>query len=137
MNNNEVTTIREFRRFVTTYLYDDTNFILTKLIQNKSNSTYIEYECVPRHIIKFNYNSNNANNYTEEIKSILKSSFIEYFNNTEVIKIIRNKIYNNVNDQDTKNILNEALYQIQIGNCTYISLLFNFTILDNIIYIYL
>ena len=75
--------------------------------------------------------------YTENIGVLLNGIFIDFFNNYDIIKLIRHKIYNEIMNEEVKQLLNKALYEIQLGNVKYLSLLFNVTILENNIYLYL
>ena len=143
MNNSEITAIKEFRRFATSYLYTDTSYILMTQVQNKFKSDYIDFDKCPQQVIKFNDNfakscgANNNSIYMEQIHILLKEVFVQYFNNPEIISIIRNRSYLNIKDPDTKVLLYSALEQIQHGNPQYLGLLFNITILGDIIYLYL
>ncbi len=142
MNNQDVLAIREFRRFANAHIYPNTVYIIMTLIKNQLNSNFIEFNPLPQPIIKFNDGNtkfvDNKSKYTEEIHLILKNIFIRFFQNPELVKTIRNKIYTEINDNNTKELLNLALGEIQSGNPQYIGLLFNITILKDFnIYLYL
>lgn len=140
MTNLECMAIREFRRFAVSHIYPDTiNMIITD-IQNAFKSDNIEFEQLPQPIIKFNCKSGkDANNsiFLGRVHLTLKTIFITYFNDQEIIKMIRNRIHNNIVDDETKQLLNLALSEIQLGNPQYVCLLFNITTLGENVYVYL
>lgn len=143
MNNLNFLAIQEFRRFVNLHIYPElvSIYIMPKIVE-AFNVDMVHFEPLPQPIIKFNYGLpiNNDNSYTITEKShiILKGIFIDFFNNPDVIKVFRNKIYVNIEDDELKYNLNKILSEIQIGNVRYVSLLFNITFLkDNNIYLYL
>lgn len=140
MNNLEVSAIREFRRFANTYIYPISAYIIMTDIQRDFNINTISYNPLPQPIIKFDSGIKkdmNTSLYTEKLHIILKGIFMNYFNNSEVVKLIRNKIFTDIVDNDQKQLLNLALSEIQLGNPQYVSLLFNITILDTNVYLYL
>ena len=141
MTNREINTIKEFRRFATTYIYNNTSHLLINSISEAFCTCDVSFEPVPQQLIQFTDNTNmgkiNKSEYTEKIHTILKQIFINYFNNEEVISIIKNKLFVYVQDTEMKKILLDALLEIQCGNPQYLGLLFNITILDQVIYLYL
>lgn len=140
MTNLECTAIREFRRFAVSHIYPDTIYIIMTEIKRLFNPDQIGFDKLPQPIIKFNYGLERDNNnsvYINNLHIALKQIFISYFNNPEIIKLFRNRIYNNINDDNTKDLLNLALSQVQSGNVQYVSLLFNITILGDNVYVYL
>lgn len=141
MNNLDCMAIREFRRFAVTHIYPETIQLIVPKIQEAFNTNnQIIFEPLPQSTIKFICGLEKGNNnalFLENIHMSLKVLFIDYFNNPFIIKTIRNKIYNNIFDNETKNLLNKALSEIQLGNPQYVCLLFNITILDKNVYVYL
>lgn len=142
MTNLDVLAIREFRRFINNYIYPEKNNLLIQSIAEKFLPTEISYESVPQAIIKFNEHismvkDNNAI-YTEMIHTNLKVIFVAFFNDPEIEKLIRNKIHLVAGgDLQLRNQLSLALLRIQFADIQYLSLLFNITILQDKIYLYL
>lgn len=131
--------IQDFRRFVILNIYPEliSLFVSPQIVQT-FNSDIIEYDGVQA--IKFNYNlgKNIDANTKCEIHNKTKDIFINFFNNPEVIKYIRNKIYISDIDVNMKENLKLSLDHIQMKDQQYLSLLFNITFLkDNMIYLYL
>ena len=140
MTNLDCTAIREFRRFAVSHIYPGNMNIITDNIGILLNGTDITFGRLPQPMIKFNCQVDENLNHSAFIEKLhigLKGIFISYFNNEEIIKLFRNKIYHNINHEELKNILNATLYQIQIGNMQYVSLLFNITVLGDNVYVYL
>lgn len=141
MTSAEVNAIRDFRRFINTYIYPETYNIIINEICFCLNPTCIGYEAQPQPLIKFDSTTikNNGNNavYIEQMHTALKRLFVEFFNSADIIKIIRSNIYKYIKSNEAKEMLNIALTQIQMGNPQYVSLLFNVTVVNNSIYLYL
>lgn len=131
--------IQDFRRFVVLNIYPEliSLFVIPQIVE-AFNCDIIEYDGVQS--IKFNYNSNiNLDaNVRQDIHNKTKDIFINFFNNQEVIKYMRNKVYTGNIDVNMKENLKLVLDHIQMKDQQYISLLFNITFLkDNMIYLYL
>lgn len=137
MNNLDILAVREFRRFVNQYIYPTSSFMIMEKIKISFNPNQIYYEQQPQSMIKFDTSIISNPLYTENIGVLLNGIFIDFFNNYDIIKLIRHKIYNEILNEEVKQLLNKALYEIQLGNVKYLSLLFNVTILENNIYLYL
>lgn len=141
MNNLDVLAIQEFRRFANTHIYPTTTYMIMEEICNKCDGQLVQFEPLPQPLIKFVSGiefDENISKYTELLHTILKRIFIDFYNNPEIIKFIRNKIYTEIENEETKKLLNIALMEIQIGNPRYLGLLFNVTILKNCnTYVYL
>lgn len=137
MNNLDILAVREFRRFVNQYIYPTSSFMIMEKIKISFNPNQIYYEQQPQSMIKFDTSIISNPLYTENIGVLLNGIFIDFFNNYDIIKLIRHKIYNEIMNEEAKQLLNKALYEIQLGNVKYLSLLFNVTILENNIYLYL
>lgn len=144
MNNsnisNEVLAISEFRRFANAYIYKDTLCNIMAQIQMKLGSDMIQYDPNPQSILKFNCSNiddNNRSNFISDVHQELKKIFINFYNDPIMVKTIKSRIYSNVQDPNIQNILISALSEIRLGNPRYIGLLFNITILNNLIYLYL
>lgn len=137
MNNLDILAVREFRRFVNQYIYPTSSFMIMEKIKISFNPNQIYYEQQPQSMIKFDTSIISNPLYTENIGVLLNGIFIDFFNNYDIIKLIRHKIYNEIMNEEVKQLLNKALYEIQLGNVKYLSLLFNVTILENNIYLYL
>ena len=142
MNNVEISAMREFRRFINTYIYPDTSSILIGKIQTECATDYISYELIPQAVVKFHSASVDSNNnlsvYTHAIHDKLNSIFISHFNDQLVSSLIKSRIHTEIQDEDLKNLLRATLQEIQNANPRYIGLLFNITILkDYMSYLYL
>ena len=141
MNNSDINTIKEFRRFINTYIYPETAYMIAARIGEECMTSEIIYESTPQATIKFRSKikyDNNLSNYTQLIHTILKIIFIEYFNNVQISSLIKNKIHTEIQDENLKNSLRSSLLEIQNGNPLYLGLLFNITILnDQNVYLYL
>ena len=144
MNSIQVLALQEFRRFVNLHIYPElAPTFIVPVINNNFNVEHMNYESQPQAMIKFDYCLSDKDQMTSsgilaKSHDILKLIFVDFFNNPEVKKIIRNKIYMNIVNEETKQYLNMALSEIQSGNQQYLSLLFNITSLNcNIIYLYL
>lgn len=136
MTNLDILAVREFRRFANTSIYQDEEikYILLNEISSKFTTDNITFNSLPQQMIIFE----NRNKYTEDLNIIIACIFIELFNNPKTIRLIRNKIYNEVHDEDQKQLLNSALYKIQIGDPAHLGLLFNITIPKNtLVYLHL
>lgn len=132
MNNVYISEISEFRRFVNKYIYPTTINLLIDNITYSCDTIEIEYESLPRAIIKFRSNiasTNNSSNYMTAVHNILKNIFVEYFNNPEISGMIKNKIHTEIQNDDLKNSLRNALQEIQLGDQCYLGLLFNLVML--------
>jgi hypothetical protein len=141
MNNTDVLAVREFRRFVNNYIYPYTTQYFISKISYYCDTQEINFESAPQPTIKFvsKIKPNNNSDYITATHNILKEIFVSYFNEDDHVKLIRQKIHTEVNDENISNILYHALNQIQYGNSLYMGLLFNITILNdgNISYVYL
>lgn len=140
MTNLECMAIREFRRFVVSHIYPETIYMITTDIQNAFKSDIIDFGRLPQPMIRFNCKSGkdiNNSTFIENIHLTLKTIFMTYFNDQENVKLIRNKIHNNITDDNVKQVLNATLSEIQLGNPQYICLLFNITVLGENVYVYL
>lgn len=140
MNNLDVLAIREFRRFANLYIYPETVYMLMTNIKRDFDSNQIHFEPTPQPIIKFDNNlfkDEYASVFIHKTHLILNTLFVEFFNNPQIVKMIRNKIYTEIHNADTKELLNTALNQIQSNDQQYTALLFNITILGENIYVYL
>ena len=139
MTNLECMAIREFRRFAVSHIYPETIFMITTQIQQTFKSDMVEFGGVPQPMIKFNCYNKGINNsvFIENVHLTLKTIFMTYFNDQGIIKLIRNKIHNNITDDNVKQVLNSTLSEIQVGNPQYICLLFNITVLGENVYVYL
>ena len=139
MTNLECMAIREFRRFAVSHIYPDTISMITDQIQQTFKSDIIEFGRLPQPMIRFNYHNKETNNsvFIENVHLTLKTIFMTHFNDPEVIKLIRNRIHNNITDDNVKQVLNSTLSEIQLGNLQYICLLFNITVLGENVYVYL
>ena len=143
MNNNNtyINAIKEFRRFANTYIYPNTASIIVGKICEHCNTSEILYESTPQSIIKFHSNINtndNLSTYTHVIHDILKTIFIEYFNDDNISGLIKSRIHSDIHDQYLKVLLRTTLQEIQSGNPFYLGLLFKITILnDHKSYLYL
>lgn len=135
MNNTDINAVKEFRRFTNTYIYPDTACLLIDEISQCCDTIQIEYSATPQATIKFKSrlaeNVNNTSVYTTTIHNVLKTIFVNHFNNPNVASLIRSKIHTEVNNEELKNILRLALQEIQYGNPRYLGLLFNITILND------
>ena len=131
--------IQDFRRFVVLSIYPELiSLFISPQIVNIFNSDIIEYDGTQT--IKFNHNLNIVldANAQQDIHNKVKDIFIDFFNNPEVIKYIRNKVYTSNLDSSMKENLKLSLDHIQMKDPQYVSLLFNITFLkDNMIYLYL
>ena len=141
MNNYDILAVREFRRFVNNFIYPYTTGYFIERISYYCDAEMIKYEDKPQPTIKFvsKIKPQNNSDYTTTVHNILKEIFVSFFNEEEYIKLIRNKIYTEINDADTTHLLYHALSQIQAGNPQYMGLFFNITILNdgNMTYVYL
>lgn len=140
MNNLDVQAIREFRRFANLHIYPETIYMLMTNIKRDFDSNQIHFDPLPQPIIKFDTNlfkDEYASVFLHKIYLTLNTIFIEYFNNPQIVKMIRNKIYTEIDNSDMKELLNTALSQLQSNNQQYIALLFNTAILGENIYVYL
>ena len=137
MNNLDILAVREFRRFINQYIYPTSSFMIMEKIKISFNPNQIYYEQQPQSMIKFDTSIISNPLYTENIGVLLNGIFIDFFNNYDIIKLIRHKIYNEIMNEEVKQLLNKALYEILLGNFKYLSHLFNVTILENNIYLYL
>lgn len=140
MTSQDVNAIKEFRRFTTTYIYPYTSYILIDDMRREFNTNGIMFVPLPQQTIQFQIANNIVTNKSENMKNIhndIKQIFCNYFNNQEIISIIRNKMYTCIKDEDIKKTLLYALNAIQHCDPQYLGLLFNITILNDTIYIYL
>ena len=141
MNNAEISAMREFRRFINTYIYPDTISVLAGKVQTECRTDYITYDLIPQALIKFNSTIKVAENlsaYTHTMHDILKCVFVNHFNDQLVASLIKSRIHTEIQNEELKNVLRSTLQEIQNGNPRYIGLLFNITILnDGIAYLYL
>ena len=140
MTSLEYIAIREFRRFAISNIYPDTVYMIMTEIQKEFSADQMKFDQFPQPTIKFNCEIERDENnsiFIGKLHTVLKRIIIDYFNTPEIIKIIRNRIYTNVVNEDTKNLLNSCLTQIQLGNLQYVCLLFNITVLGSTVYIYL
>ena len=133
MNNADIVAVREFRRFANTYIYPTTAQYFMEKIKYYCDIEQISYEPQPQITIKFisRIKPYNQSDYITILHNILKEIFVSFFNEEENIKLIRNKIYNNIQVTNSCNTLYYALTQIQSGNQEFLSLLFNITLLNN------
>lgn len=134
MSSLEVVAIREFRRFACSYIYPDyiQKIMMSISINCKSND--VTFIPLPQPTIRFTGNIESV----ITIHKILIDSFIDFFNDQETVKLIRNKVYNNITCDAEKEFINIALQEIQSRNMRYVALLFNVTFpSDNNVYIYL
>ena len=131
--------IQDFRRFVVLNIYPELiSLFMSPQIVKTFNSDIFQYDGVQT--MKFNYgeNVNLDANIRHQIHDEIKDIFVNFFNNPEVIKYIRNKIYTSDIDTNMKDNLKLSLERIQMKDQQYVSLLFNITFLkDNMIYLYL
>ena len=141
MNNLDVLAIQEFRRFANTHIYPTTAYMIMTEICHRCDGQLVQFEHLPQPLIKFVSGipfNDNISKYTETLHLILKGIFIEFYNNQEIIKLIINKIYTEIENEEIKKLLNISLSEIQNGNPRYLGLLFNITILPNCnTYVYL
>ena len=141
MSNLEVLALREFRRFACAYIYTENIHKLILNINNDCQTNDATFSQLPQPTIRFTsciIDKNNPSAYTYALHSILIKSFVDFFRNEDIVKLIRNKVYNNVTCDAEKEFINIALNEIQSGNPRYLGLLFNLTILkDNNVYVYL
>lgn len=140
MNNTDILAVREFRRFINNHIYPYTVQYIIEKIKFYCEAEEINFVANPQPIIKFSskIKANNNSDYTIAVHNILKEIYVSYFNEEEHIKLIRNKIHTEVNDNNIKALLFIALEQIQSANTEYLGLIFNITILGNDgIYVYL
>ena len=133
MNNTDINTIKEFRRFVNTIIYPETIGILIDKIRTKCNTYEISYISTPQALIKFR-----TNVPTTSINELLQDAFVEHFSDPLVASLVRSRIHTDINDEELKNILRSATQEIQFRNPCFMGLLYNFTTLNNnYIYLYL
>lgn len=140
MNSVEINAVKEFRRFVNTYIYPGTIGNIVENIVRECNTDSIHYQATPQATIKFHSNTviDNLSSYTHFVHNVLNCIFVEYFADPFITSLIRNKIHTEIQDEELKNILRKTLQEIQCGNPCYLGLLFNITILnDNNTYLYL
>lgn len=141
MTNLEVVSIREFRRFACLHIYPENIHKVMLMINKNCNSNNVTFIPQPQPVISFTSGiqcQTNSSNYTIMLHNILINAFVAFFNDPGIVKLIRNKIYNNITCDAEKEFLNIALNEIQSGNPKYLGLLFNLTILkDNNVYVYL
>ena len=141
MSNVDINAVKEFRRFINKYIYPTTVGIIMNNINLCCDTDSISYEQEPQAIIKFHStlpNENSLQEFTFKIHDILKAIFIEYFNEAEIVSLIKREIHTQLNDEDLKNILRATLAEIQYGNPYYLGQLANITVLnDHNIYLYL
>ena len=140
MTSLEYIAIREFRRFAISNIYPDTVYMIMTEIQKEFSADQMKFDQFPQPTIKFNCEIERDENnsiFIGKLHTVLKRIIIDYFNTPEIIKIIRNRIHTNVVNEDTKNLLNSCLTQIQLGNLQYVCLMFNITVLGSTVYIYL
>lgn len=134
MSNLEVVAIREFRRFACSYIYPENIQKIMLNINTNCKSNDVTFIPLPQPAIRF----------TSDVESIITihkvliDSFIDFFNDQEIVKLIRNKVYNNIVCDAEKEFINIALQEIQSRNMRYVALLFNVTFPnDNNVYVYL
>ena len=141
MSNVDINAVKEFRRFINKYIYPSTIGIVINNIKMCCDCDSILYEQEPQALIKFHSNlpdESNLQSYTFKIHDILKTIFIDYYNEAEISSLIKNQIHTQINDDDLKNILRNTLAQIQYGNPYYLGQLANVTVLnDHNTYLYL
>lgn len=142
MTNMDVMSIRDFRRFANGYIYHENIDKLIYSIKERFGLADgdISFDSISD-FIKFKYNDKifelNENNESKIIKvhSILNGVFINFFNDNDISKEFNKKIIGlpDVNQQ----LLSTALFNIQIANMQFVSVLFNITLLNDCIYVYL
>lgn len=141
MSNREVIAIREFRRFACLYIYPENIYKVMVAINKECNTMDVSFNPLPQPVITFTSGiqcNTNSSDYTIMLHNILIRAFINFFNDPDIVKLIRNKIYTNITCEAEKEFINNALNEIQSGNPKYLGLLFNLTILkDNKVYVYL
>ena len=139
MCNTEIFAVSEFRRFVNKHFYPFAIGYLAEHIRNYCEVDQISFESMPQPTIKFTSRIKpvNKSQYTIDLHNILKDIFISCFNDENYVKLIMAKIYTEEPNINQSEILYNTLEQIQQGNPTYLSLLFNITVLDNSVYLYL
>lgn len=139
MNSVDINLVKEFRRFVNSYIYPKTASILFCNIKDICDANDIKYDQLPQATIKFHSGiTNNQGDLTVLMYGILRNVFIDFYNKPEIISFIRNQIHTEIQDENLKILLRSTLQEIQYGNPQYLGLLFNITCLaDNYIYLYL
>ena len=138
MNNVDINQIKEFRRFVNTYIYPKTAHILVCDIKDVCDADTITYEYLPQSTVKFHTNITTQEDLTILLYGIIKTVFTAFYNKPDVISFIKSQIHTQVIDENLKASLRSTFQEIQYGNPQYLGLLFNITCLaDNYIYLYL
>lgn len=141
MNNLEIPAIREFRRFACLHIYPQ-NIQKIMLNNNKDfSATDVTFIPSPQLTIKFISKIPDGitpYQHTSTLHNALAEAFVQFFNDPDIVKEFRSKVYTIITSSEQKNLLNTALKEIQFNNPKYLGLLFNITILkDNNVYIYL
>ena len=138
MNNVDINLMKEFRRFVNTYIYPKTAHVLFCNIKDVCDANMISYEQAPQAAIKFHSGVTTQGDLTIFMYGILKNVFIDFYNRQDIVSLIRNQIHTEIQDEQLKVLLRSTLQEIQYGNPQYLGLLFNITCLaDNFVYLYL
>lgn len=138
MNNIDINLMKEFRRFVNTHIYPTTAGMIMSYIIEPCDANDISYNPLPQPIIRFHTNIKTQNNLTFTVYGILKNVFIQFFNDPQITKLVKNKIHTEITDDQTKEILRNTFQEIQYGNPQYLSLLFNIIYTnDNYVHLYL
>lgn len=138
MNNLDINSMKEFRRFANTYIYPKTAHVLMCNIKDVCDGNDILYSQLPQTTIKFHTDITTQGDLTVFLYGLLRGVFINFFNTPDIVSFIRNQIHSEIQDEELKKILRSSLQEIQHGNSQYLGLLFNITCLaDNYVYLYL
>lgn len=139
MNSVEVFAVSEFRRFINKHVYPITVGYFLEKINYYCETEQISFDTQPRPVIKFvsRFKPVDLAQYTTEANNIIREIFISYFNEESNIKLITNKIYTEESNIKQCEMLYEVLSQIRQANPVYLNLLFNVTVLNDSIYLYL
>lgn len=139
MISQDVIDIQDFRRFVSQNIYPETFGIIIDNISSYFQTDEVGFESLPKPLIKFKMNHSNYNQseLTDMIHRGLYTIFTSYFNNQIVSKLCRSKVHECHLDINDKYRISSTLTKIQLGNCNNISLLYNITMLNGAVYLYL
>ena len=139
MISQDVMDIQEFRRFISQNIYPEAFGTLIDSISIYFQTNDVSFESQSKPLIKFkmDHSKYNQSELTDMIHKGFYTIFMRYFNDKNIVKMCRNKAYEGGLSIDYRCKIADTLTKIQLGDCNIISLLYNITILNNVVYLYL